>query len=223
MPRTVRIKFTKTGSQKYISHLDLQRTFTRAIIRSGIPVWYTKGFNPHSKLVFSAPLPIGCESLCEFVDIRIERDVNDEEIKEALSQQFTDEMLILEVFSPKTKFQDIAYISYKAVFTTAKATEALANEITKTFTTSPFTVMKHTKSGDKEIDIIPLIASFKCEHADNKLVFTFTVGDGSGQILNPELIMRAACDRFSLIVNELCDVYSLVRTGIYRSDMSDFE
>lgn len=53
---TVRLKFRKVGDLQYISHLDLQRTFNRVIKRSGIPVWYTQGFNPHMKLVFSSPL-----------------------------------------------------------------------------------------------------------------------------------------------------------------------
>ena len=55
-PITVRLKFRKVGSLQYISHLDLQRTFNRVISRACIPVWYTKGFNPHIKLVFSTPL-----------------------------------------------------------------------------------------------------------------------------------------------------------------------
>ena len=52
-PITVRLKFKKVGSLQYISHLDLQRTFYRIIERACLPVWYTKGFNPHAKLVFS--------------------------------------------------------------------------------------------------------------------------------------------------------------------------
>ena len=45
--RTLRVFFEKRGNIRYISHLDLMRTMTRAIRRSGIPLWYTEGFNPH--------------------------------------------------------------------------------------------------------------------------------------------------------------------------------
>ena len=61
-PRTLRVRFVKKGNLQYISHLDLQRTFGRVLVRAGLPLWYTKGFNPHIKMVFGMPLPVGAES-----------------------------------------------------------------------------------------------------------------------------------------------------------------
>ena len=55
----VRIFFEKTGRAKYTSHLDTMRTMTRALKRSGLPVWYTQGFNPHLYSTF--PLPIALD------------------------------------------------------------------------------------------------------------------------------------------------------------------
>lgn len=221
-PRAVRIKFTKTGSQRYISHLDLQRTFTRALIRSGIPVWYTKGFNPHSKLVFSTPLPIGCESICDYVDIRVDREVTNAEIKEALSRQFTEEMLILDVYEPQTKFQDIVYINYKAEITTKKASDELCLEIASALKTSPFMITKKSKSGDKEVDLISFLPFVTVKHNGRKIVLEFTVGDGFGNTLSPEIIMRAVISRFSLIEDEMHDYYSLLRTEIFGRNMCPF-
>lgn len=221
-PRAVRIKFTKTGSQRYISHLDLQRTFTRAIIRSGIPVWYTKGFNPHSKLVFSSPLPIGCESICDYVDIRVDRDVTNEEIKAALSRQFTDEMLILNVYEPTTKFQDIVYINYKAEITTQRASDELALEIAAALKTSPFMITKKSKSGDKEVDLVSFLPNVTVKHNGRKIILEFTVGDGFGNTLSPEIIMRAIISKFSLIEDEMYDYYSLLRTEIFTRNMHTF-
>ena len=42
-----RLLFSKTGRAKYISHLDLMRTFQRAFARAGIAIKHTEGFNPH--------------------------------------------------------------------------------------------------------------------------------------------------------------------------------
>ena len=50
---TVRIRFEKTGEAAYISLLDLQRVFHRILKRSGLPVYYTQGFNPHIYLSFA--------------------------------------------------------------------------------------------------------------------------------------------------------------------------
>ena len=91
-PRTLRVRFRKVGNLQYISHLDLQRTFSRVLVRAGLPLWYTKGFNPHIKMVFGMPLPVGSESECEFLDIRIEREMSEAEVMARLNAELTDEL-----------------------------------------------------------------------------------------------------------------------------------
>ena len=110
-PRTVRLKFCKVGTLQYISHLDLQRTFNRIINRACLPVWYTKGFNPHIKLVFSTPLSVGAQSVCEYLDIRIDREMSCEEIKERLNAEMTDEFYITDAYLPSSDFSEIAWAS----------------------------------------------------------------------------------------------------------------
>ena len=70
----IRFEFTKKDGLKYISHLDLQRAVSRIIKRSGIPIRYTEGFNPHQKMVFALPLSVGSESECELLDIYIRHE-----------------------------------------------------------------------------------------------------------------------------------------------------
>ncbi len=50
--REVRLRFSKTGRLKYISHLDINRAMSRALKRAQIPLWYTEGFNPHPYITF---------------------------------------------------------------------------------------------------------------------------------------------------------------------------
>ena len=71
---TVRVWFSKTGEASYISLLDLQRVFQRALKRSGLPVWYTQGFNPHIYMTFAVPLALGHESVAECVDFKSEAE-----------------------------------------------------------------------------------------------------------------------------------------------------
>ena len=74
------------GMAKFISHLDLLRCFERAILRSGLPVEYSQGFNPHQKMTFALPLPVGVTSECEAVDIFFDDGkATDAEITEKLN------------------------------------------------------------------------------------------------------------------------------------------
>jgi radical SAM-linked protein len=73
------LEFAKTGAAKYISHLDLQRAFSRAIRRSGLPVKLSEGFNPHYVVSFASALSLGMESDCECVEMALAQQVSAEE------------------------------------------------------------------------------------------------------------------------------------------------
>lgn len=68
-------KFTKTSSAALVSHVDNLRAITYLFRRAGVPAEYSKGFNPHMELGFSAPLALGVESMAEYVSVKTdERD-----------------------------------------------------------------------------------------------------------------------------------------------------
>ena len=75
--QNVRIWFSKTGVVKYISHLDLTRCMARALKLSGLPVWYTQGFNPRIYMTFAMPLSLGVSGLRECVDIRLTEELQE--------------------------------------------------------------------------------------------------------------------------------------------------
>lgn len=65
----LRITFAKGENLRFISHLDLARTWERVLRRAGVPVAYSKGYHPHPKMVFAAALPVGCTGEAEVMDI----------------------------------------------------------------------------------------------------------------------------------------------------------
>ncbi len=66
-----RFRFEKRGRAAYLSHLDVMRTFQRAFLRSEIPLRHSEGFNPHPKMSIALPLQLGCESVCEVLDVSL--------------------------------------------------------------------------------------------------------------------------------------------------------
>ncbi|MEE9274283.1 MAG: TIGR03960 family B12-binding radical SAM protein [bacterium] len=66
-----RFLFGKEGDLRFLSHLEVLRTFIRAARRGGLRMAHSKGFNPHPKIVFSPALPVGVESRAEVVDITL--------------------------------------------------------------------------------------------------------------------------------------------------------
>lgn len=180
VPENVRIRFSKLGRLRYISHLDLCRTMVTAMVRAKIPMWYTEGFNPHPKMVFTQPLPLFAESECEYLDIKIVEDVSHAELKRRLCSAFTPELYISDVYTPQSKFSDIAYAQYR-IKTGTLSSDAL-------FGNGELCVVKRSKDGkEKTVDIRPQIKDAKLEGD----VITATLSASGESYLNPELFCRA--------------------------------
>ncbi len=68
-----RIRFEKGSALRFTSHLDLMRTWERALRRSGLPLAFSQGHHPHIKMSFGPPLPLGYRSRAEVFDLEFSR------------------------------------------------------------------------------------------------------------------------------------------------------
>ncbi len=85
MSQRVRVTFAKEGPLRWVAHLDLMRTWERAIRRAVLPLSYSQGFSPHAKIALAAPLPVGVEGTHELIDIWFD----DELPLDAVAKQLT--------------------------------------------------------------------------------------------------------------------------------------
>ena len=86
LKKKVRLRFTKKGEIRFISHLELAHLFYRASKRAGLPLCYSEGFHPMPRIIFATALPVGVESLLEIVDLELEGSITPREIIERLNQ-----------------------------------------------------------------------------------------------------------------------------------------
>lgn len=217
-PQPIRIKFKKVGNLQYISHLDLQRTFEKVIIRSGIPAWYTMGFNPHAKMVFGLPLSVGCQSVCELLDIRITEYMTFNEIKARLKTALTDELDVIEVYEPQMKLTEIGAARYTLTFETQGASAELADKAKKLFE-APVIMEKKGKAGVKEIDITAMIKSLEVRYdeASDRIVMNALLSAGQAETLSPEMLVTALRERLGFLSHDiLAEHYSIIREEIYN-------
>ena len=147
----LRFRFKKQGSLQYISHLDLVRTMHKVIVRAKLPLWYTEGFNPKPKMIFAAPLSIGTESECEFMDIRMSEYIEPAEALRRLNANMTEEMQVIEAYYPDSKFTDLKWMSYRITITSPYITPDLAQKCNSHLSAESIQVVK--KNSDKTTDI----------------------------------------------------------------------
>jgi radical SAM-linked protein len=72
----LRLRATKLGKVRFVSHRDTARLWERAMRRAGLPVATSAGFTPRPRLSFGLALPTGAESIAEYVDVEL-RDGTD--------------------------------------------------------------------------------------------------------------------------------------------------
>ncbi|HUS58375.1 MAG TPA: TIGR03936 family radical SAM-associated protein [Planctomycetota bacterium] len=82
----VRLRFTKKGEVKFLSHHDLMRFFERAIRRAALPVKMSQGFNPRPKFSIAAALGVGVSAEQEILEIELEEQLAPDFVLRKLSQ-----------------------------------------------------------------------------------------------------------------------------------------
>jgi radical SAM-linked protein len=92
-----RIKYSKRGVIRFISHLDTMRALKRAFSRAALPVAYSEGFNPRPKISMGPALPLGCESNCELSDIVMKRSLSPEKLRSSLGDAMPKGLGLLDV------------------------------------------------------------------------------------------------------------------------------
>ena len=178
----IRVCFSKTGKLKYISHLDLQRAVHRMLIRSGLPIGFTEGFNTHPRLNIALPLSIYQEGERELFDFRVTEDVSPEIIKEKLIKASFPEMEIISVEYAVGK------LSTKRAVWRIEMDSAMSESEIKSAFLGEMVVTKRTKNGEKDVDIAPMTRFVSVDCADGKAVLRVELNAAGNDYLNPSYV-----------------------------------
>jgi radical SAM family uncharacterized protein/radical SAM-linked protein len=98
-----RVRYRKGTGLRFVSHLDVVRAILRALSMSGLPIVYTQGFNPHPKLSFGPPLPVGSTGEAEFFDLELTRAAGASEVEDRLGAGLPEGLSILSVSAPASR------------------------------------------------------------------------------------------------------------------------
>ena len=181
---------TKTGSLRYISHLDLQRAFTRLMLRTELPIKFSEGFNPHPKLMFAQPLSLFQESVCEVAEFRMEDDCPTEaETLARLQAQAPEGLDFLKVEFSEKKLPPCKAARYTLTFETALDAEAF-----EALFAGEMPVVKKTKTQEKPMDIAPLITNRAFTKTENGVTLRCVLPCGN-DYLNPSYIEQFLGDK----------------------------
>ena len=181
-----RLQFSKTGPLTFIGHLDFLRVFQQMIRRSGLPIAYSQGFNPHQVLSFALPLPLGMESIKDYADITLTTEMPLGEIEAALNAHAPVGLVVKKAYVQTGKPAAAAATIGEYHVQTDMAVDVLEAKTAEILAAKELIVSKKTKSGVKDADIRPDILDIKLEDEVVKLILSA----GSGKFLNPLLVCK---------------------------------
>ncbi len=183
-----RIRYTKEGPARYLSGLEVQSLWGRSLRRAGFPVTYSRGFHPAPRLSFSPALPVGTESLAEFVEAEFFLPVSETEIDEELPTHLPRgislrEVRVLPPASPRISDFDLSCRYAIAPVPPDRMPEAITADAGKRawrafLARGEYPLAVEREGGRSQIDLAPLVADFLVN--EDAVFITIVQGTGKG-------------------------------------------
>lgn len=188
-----RLAFSKADTAKFISHLDLMRTFQRSFLRADIAVKHTEGFNPHAFVSIPLPLSVGFSSACEVLECQV-LNVPLEEVPARMNAALPAGITVTRCYEAVRPVKELCYVNYivtleyeaGAPFGAERDIQALLERDSLVMTKRS----KKAKSGFSEVDLIPLIARASVEERRDTIALDLVL-KAQNPGLNPELVVAA--------------------------------
>ncbi len=189
-----RLLFSKGGRAKYISHLDLMRTFQRAFQRSDLTIRHTEGFNPHPFISILLPLPLGFSSRCEILEFQLLDSISPDEVPARLNAALPEGIAVERCYEGGRKAKELALVDYRLTLEYDRGTpsgaadawqELLGRERLEVAKKS-----KKSRTGETIVDIIPLVKSFSITEENGAWILD-AVLSAQNPGLNPQLLTAA--------------------------------
>jgi len=174
--RKIRIRYSKSGLARFLSHLDVVRVFDRSAQLAKIPLVYSQGLRPNPKISYGPPLSPGIASTAEYLDMEVEIG-RETDIQGRFNEYLPAGMQILQFQGIFAKVPALAAVINRLTYEALFSDEVSSEELLQTWLEqTEARVKRPTKDGVKDIDIRPFVHEMKC--ANNKLLISIDINEG---------------------------------------------
>ena len=186
--------FEKGERIRHIGHLDIQRSVQRGLRRSGLPVAYSNGFNPHILITFASALSTGACGKREIMDVTMAEEVSAEVFLERMNQAMPPEMQLSEARILDQKHPALTALlqaaEYDLLIRDPEQAEKLIDAIPGMMARDSIPAMRKTKTALKECNIKPLLYSLSGEGQHIHVIMTLTEREACKPGMLMEALMR---------------------------------
>ena len=94
--RRIRMQYVKSGSMRFVGHLEMVTVLHRALRRAGIPLCYSLGFHPMPRVAMGPPLQLGICSSVEYADLYLARAMEPHLLCEFLNDALPESLQVID-------------------------------------------------------------------------------------------------------------------------------
>ena len=207
---SIRIRFTRGDNVKFISHLDLMKLFERTLRRTGLPIAYSQGFNPHPQMVFGLPLSVGVTSEAEYADFELSENMEPSEFLERMNKELPLGIIVKDAVIKTSKGNIMASVSGAVYLISVFLNESLDlteinNRLSSFLEKNEIIIKKEGKGGIKDVNIRPIIHKLEVyplnfipqgyEGFNTVFCMKALLSAGSVSNLKPELLLTAFAEQ----------------------------
>jgi len=190
------MQFQKGDIVRHLGLLDLQRTMQRALRRSGLPVAYSKGFNPHMVMSFASALSSGIPGDAELLDVSLCGQVSEEECLAAMNRVLPPALQASRVRLVDDRFPKVSaalrHAEYRMTLDHGKTRE-IVDAIGSFLAREEITALRKTKKSETLVNIRPMIHELSAvyDEGTDRAVLTARVSFVEAATLKPDVLLKA--------------------------------
>ena len=204
MPKYLLI-YEKNESARWLGHLDILRTFERAVRRASLPIAFSNGFNPRERIAFAQALGTGVTGGEERAMIELTDALPDTDIPQRLNDTLPPGIRIgtcREITGAESK--DLLSGYDRAVYeivcglppdTRPAQVEALIQDL---LARPEIVILREREGKSKIVDIRPNLYALAVRphpEIESRCILTATAGQGEGGTARPNEIVTALAER----------------------------
>jgi radical SAM-linked protein len=210
-----RVKFTKTGSSKFIGHLDLLRYFQKAFRRAKLDLTYSQGYNPHPLITIAAPLGVGLSSEGEYLDVTLNSCDNEDVMIDRINEAMANNISVIDfIILPEGSKNAMSIVAAADYIVSLKegydflSTEDFQDKFREFYNQDTIKIIKKTKRSEIEMDLKPLV--YKYEFIDNNKSedgkedlpsIYLQLATGSANNIKTDLVLETFCKFANIAYN----------------------
>lgn len=161
-------RYRKGEPLRWIGHLDLKRTLERALRRARLPLELTQGHNPHPKMSFGPPLPLGATGEAEVFSVHLAEPLTAEALKERLGAQLPagfdlTDVWIVPGYKKRETFGEIDVAEYRVTVESELSLAEVETRIRELLAREVIRVERGGERPEREVDVRPHLLALRAE------------------------------------------------------------